>query len=84
VKTKTKKEDPSSSHKCKKPKGGHKGAQKKNVPKPPPIANNISNKEKRRKLEKTISLEKPSHVMMACFKIEITYIFCKATNILCL
>ncbi len=42
------------------PKGVQRGQRTNYVPKPPLVANNISNKEKEENLKKTVRLEKPS------------------------
>jgi hypothetical protein len=76
--------DPNPNHKTQENQtwGSQRGKGIKYVPKPPPMTRSILKKERERKLECIIDLEKPSLAMY--FKIEATCALCKATNIFCL
>ncbi len=64
---------PKSKPKAHKPKGGSKGGKGTNyVQEPPPIARNISKKEREGKPENLVSLKEPSPMMIVHLKIEAT------------
>jgi hypothetical protein len=54
------------------------------VPEPPLITKNISNKERGRPLERTPSLKEPSPITTTCFKIKIKHARYIAIDTLCL
>ncbi len=47
-------------------------------------AKNISNKKRGGTLEKTLSLEEPSPIVIACLEIEATCVCCNAINTFCM
>jgi hypothetical protein len=63
---------------------GHKGPKEQIYSRAPLVTRSISKKERKGKLEKVISLEKPSLATTKHFKIKVAYVFCKVIDTLCL